>query len=243
VFAELNRSEILREYPKNPLLNERIPHYKVRMGYGLHFGWAIEGAIGSPHKVDASYLSPHVNVAERLEGATKQYGVPFLLSGEIYDLFSPELKNYSRLVDVICVKGSEEPERMYTANVSDKALKFPKTDNLVQEMDQGRRIYSFKRILKGSMLKGNSVGPSLFEYDKDIPIITCYISDDFLKLYNIAMKAYVQGDWKMAQDHFSKAFELDPKDGPSSCIYAIMQEYGFNTPKDWKGYRILNEKG
>jgi len=121
VFAELNRSEILREYPKNALLNERIPHYKVRMGYGLHFGWAIEGAIGSPHKVDASYLSPHVNVAARLEGCTKQYGVPFLLSGEIYDLFSPELKSYARLVDVICVKGSEEPERMYTANVSDKA--------------------------------------------------------------------------------------------------------------------------
>ena len=56
-------------------MNERIPHYKVRMGYGLHFGWAIEGAIGSPKKVDASYLSPHVNVAARLEGATKEYGI------------------------------------------------------------------------------------------------------------------------------------------------------------------------
>jgi class 3 adenylate cyclase len=160
VFAELNRSEILREYPKNALLNERIPHYKVRMGYGLHFGWAIEGAIGSPHKVDASYLSPHVNVSARLEGSTKQYGVPFLLSGDLFDLFSPELQAYARLVDVICVKGGEEAERMYTANVSDKALKFPKTDNLVQELDQSKRIYSFKRILKGSMLKGNSVGPS-----------------------------------------------------------------------------------
>ena len=72
----MNRSDQLREYPKNPRLNERIPNYKVKMGYGLHFGWAIEGAIGSQHKVDASYLSPHVNVAGRLEGATKQYGIP-----------------------------------------------------------------------------------------------------------------------------------------------------------------------
>lgn len=240
VFAELNRSEILREYPKNALLCERIPNYKVRMGYGLHFGWAIEGAIGSPHKVDASYLSPHVNVAARLEGDTKAYGVPFLLSGDIYDLFSTELKSFARLVDVICIKGSDEPERMYTANVSDIALKFPKTDNLVEELDQAKRIYNFKRILKSSILQGNTVGPSLFEYDKDIPIITCYIQDEFLKLYNMAMKSYVQGDWKMAKNYFEQGFKIDPKDGPSNCIYGIIQEHNFNAPGNWKGYRVVN---
>jgi hypothetical protein len=32
---------------------------KVSLGYGMHFGWAIEGAIGSNLKIDASYLSPH----------------------------------------------------------------------------------------------------------------------------------------------------------------------------------------
>ena len=42
------------------------------MGFGLHVGWAIEGAIGSVYKIDASYLSPHVNMAARLEAATKQ---------------------------------------------------------------------------------------------------------------------------------------------------------------------------
>jgi len=41
------------------------------MGFGLHMGWAIEGAIGSEFKIDASYLSPNVNLAARLEGATR----------------------------------------------------------------------------------------------------------------------------------------------------------------------------
>ena len=58
-----------------------MPHYKVKMGLGLHVGWAIEGAIGSVYKIDASYLSPNVNMASRLEAATKQYGIPFLMSG------------------------------------------------------------------------------------------------------------------------------------------------------------------
>mmetsp|Transcript_11634 Transcript_11634/g.31263 ORF Transcript_11634/g.31263 Transcript_11634/m.31263 type:complete len:91 (+) Transcript_11634:2835-3107(+) len=51
--------------------------------FGIHLGWAIEGAIGSNMKIDASYLSPHVNISSRLEAATKQYGVMMLISGEV----------------------------------------------------------------------------------------------------------------------------------------------------------------
>lgn len=54
--------------------------FQVRMGFGLHAGWAIEGAVGSLQKVDATYLSPHVNMAARLETSSKQYGVPLLAS-------------------------------------------------------------------------------------------------------------------------------------------------------------------
>jgi len=32
---------------------------------------AIEGAVGSPLKVDATYLSPNVNMAARLEAASR----------------------------------------------------------------------------------------------------------------------------------------------------------------------------
>ena len=41
------------------------------MGFGLHVGWSIEGAIGSSYKIDASYLSPNVKMSEKLEGGTK----------------------------------------------------------------------------------------------------------------------------------------------------------------------------
>ena len=49
---------------------EKIPGFRVRMGFGLHVGWGIEGAIGSEFKIDASYLSPNVNLAARLEAAS-----------------------------------------------------------------------------------------------------------------------------------------------------------------------------
>ena len=64
-------SEKLAKYKLNEGLNSRMPNYSVKMGFGLHVGWAIEGAIGSNFKIDASYLSPNVNMASRLEAATK----------------------------------------------------------------------------------------------------------------------------------------------------------------------------
>merc|ERR1711988_1695328 len=77
-------------------LYKRFPGYKVRIGSGLHVGWAIEGAIGSNRKINASYLSPHVNFTEYLESSTKAYGVPLLISEQFYNLLSEEVLLYVR---------------------------------------------------------------------------------------------------------------------------------------------------
>lgn len=91
-MAGITLSHSLKKYKKHPGLQARMKGYRVKMGFGLHFGWAIEvttasfnhfsqthmilmlfkkGAIGSDFKIDASYLSPNVNMASRLEAATK----------------------------------------------------------------------------------------------------------------------------------------------------------------------------
>jgi hypothetical protein len=36
---------------------KRIPGYVASSGFGLHSGWAIQGAIGTEFKIDAIYLS------------------------------------------------------------------------------------------------------------------------------------------------------------------------------------------
>ena len=69
---------------------------QVRLGFGLHVGWAIEGAIGSEYKIDASYLSPNVNMASRLEAATKQYGVSILLSEDFVCMLSASVRDRVR---------------------------------------------------------------------------------------------------------------------------------------------------
>jgi class 3 adenylate cyclase len=83
------------------------------MGFGLHYGWAIEGAVGSERKVDATYLSPHVNMAARLEKATRQYDCSILVTEEMYNRMSPGVQKNLRAVDRVLVVGSSWPMKIY----------------------------------------------------------------------------------------------------------------------------------
>jgi hypothetical protein len=65
---------------------------------GCHISWLlllprpVPRPSGSEYKIDASYLSPNVNLASRLEAATKQFGVDILLSQDFVDCLSPRVR-------------------------------------------------------------------------------------------------------------------------------------------------------
>lgn len=111
VIAGINKSEKLLELSKNESLLKELnaSEFKVSMGFGLHIGWGIEGAIGSKFKIDASYLSPNVNMAARLEAATRQFGVHMLISGLLESYASDPVKKLLRRIDRVTVKGSIQP--------------------------------------------------------------------------------------------------------------------------------------
>lgn len=93
LFSISSQSPALRHYASDIRLQRRFgTDFRVQVGLGLHFGIAIEGAIGSDLKVDASYLGADVNLASRLESATKQLGVPLLMSQQFVNLLSPQLQ-------------------------------------------------------------------------------------------------------------------------------------------------------
>merc|ERR1719169_54713 len=104
VIAAINKNAVLAQYRNHPGLTRRMPNYRVRMGFGLHSGWAIEGAIGSEFKIDASYLSPNVNMASRLEAATKQYGATILISHWLMETCSPAMRALCRRIDQVRLK-------------------------------------------------------------------------------------------------------------------------------------------
>jgi class 3 adenylate cyclase len=86
VVVELNRDRQILAYRSDDRLVLGNDAFKLRMGFGLHAGWAIEGAVGSLQKVDATYLSPHVNMTARMEAASKQFGVPILMTETFHEV-------------------------------------------------------------------------------------------------------------------------------------------------------------
>merc|ERR1719408_829926 len=94
----MKNSPEIQKLSSDERLQRKLPGYMVRMGSGLHLGWAIEGAVGSSHKVDATYLSTRVNI---------------LMSNALVDSFGEKLRGECRAIDHVTVKGSEVPLMLY----------------------------------------------------------------------------------------------------------------------------------
>jgi len=86
VLIEINRDKQVLGYRGDKRLVSGGELFKLRMGFGLNAGWAIEGAVGSSQKVDATYLSPHVNMAARMEAASRQFNVPILMTEKFFEV-------------------------------------------------------------------------------------------------------------------------------------------------------------
>lgn len=237
ILVEINTSPNIVSYRKHSGLLERMPGFAVKMGFGLHLGWAIEGAIGSDLKVDASYLSPHVNMASRLEAATKQYGVPLLVSGSLVSCLNPRIAKYCRHIDTVTVKGSNEPEQLYTSDIETQDL------GVWTEQPYTKVLAVRKRNdLLTDMESPDFDATQLLERTKGLSQLRLNFTSEFLEGFEQGLQHYLQGHWSAARRQMEQTLELRPRDGPAHALMAVMGEWNWQAPADWPGYRALTEK-
>jgi len=114
VQGAVHRSPLLAAYRSHPGLQFRLGNRcRVNLSMSLHAGWAIEGAVGSEFKIDASYLSPHVRMAQDLEAVIESYGVPMVVSQAVIDLCDPQLAQNCRMIDSLRIKGVDKAIPLY----------------------------------------------------------------------------------------------------------------------------------
>ncbi|KAJ1613356.1 membrane associated adenylyl cyclase [Cryptosporidium canis] len=134
-------------------IQERMPNYRVKLGFGLHYGWAIEGAIGSEYKIDASYLSPNVNLSSRLESATKHYGVNILFSHYLFEKLSVNMKTFCRKIDCVTLKGSKQPIELYTIDI-DTEVQIDDKNTTIHQSEKNKINYRvFSEFFKDDNIK------------------------------------------------------------------------------------------
>ena len=105
-FQMLKDLEIFNEEVER----EGIPAFG--MGLGINTATVVVGNMGSTQRFDYTCLGDGVNLAARLEGQSKPYGVKLVVGPQTAEL----VRDVYQVVelDLIAVKGKTEPARIYT---------------------------------------------------------------------------------------------------------------------------------
>uniref|UniRef100_A0A0G4H167 Guanylate cyclase domain-containing protein n=1 Tax=Chromera velia CCMP2878 TaxID=1169474 RepID=A0A0G4H167_9ALVE len=235
IIVEMRRSTEVRGFEHDPRILGRFGEgFQLRIGYGLHVGWAIEGAIGSDFKIDASYLSPHVNFTERLQEATKMYMVPLLMSEPFYVMLSTKAKDRIRKIDVVKPSVSiDKPIGIYTFDV--------KEDHIEPSVDAEDFIGEFRTPDDMDDIPKDHIYGAGAEFaflcDADILKLQQDLPEEFLSLHRRALIQYTEGQWSEAKKLFEECLEIMPHDGPTLALLDFMAERDDEPPEDFPGFR------
>ncbi len=246
-------------------LYDRLPGYRCRIGCGLHFGWAIEGAIGTDKKIDASYISPHVNWSECLEAWTKEYGVPLLMSEPFFRLLSPNASKLCRQIDRIKKNVFDDVISIYTydANLDidfrkEKAEQFSGAKEDVplhrNPFDKTQPIQLNTRTSRRENAKSSRIIVSveqpeiilsdfsvdIWNDDTDMMLLRMHFDDECRSTWDEGLDCFLGGNWASAVDKFKNVLDrLDGNDGPSKFLLKYIEAHDSVCPFDWSGYRDL----
>lgn len=132
VHAALDMRQALRELNQERHAAGNIPW---AIGIGIHQGDAVAGSIGSPEKMEPTVIGDAVNLASRLEGQCKPFGLDIIFSEAVARHVHDEILVQS--VAWVIVKGKSEPVGLFTALGRTGEPVHPATMNYLQSYEAG----------------------------------------------------------------------------------------------------------
>jgi len=92
---------------------QRGGYQQIAIGIGLNTGPLMLGTVGGQNRMDGTVIADAVNIASRVEGLTKIYGTPLLITEQTYLKLVDPLQYHIRVIDAVKVKGKSEVVTVY----------------------------------------------------------------------------------------------------------------------------------
>eukprot|EP00929_Paragymnodinium_shiwhaense_P045546 TRINITY_DN2325_c0_g4_i1.p1 TRINITY_DN2325_c0_g4~~TRINITY_DN2325_c0_g4_i1.p1 ORF type:complete len:1012 (+),score=223.43 TRINITY_DN2325_c0_g4_i1:326-3361(+) len=244
IYGAVNRSLTLSTYRTHPGLQNRLgKDCRVRLSFGMHAGWAIEGAVGTEFKIDASYLSPNVSIATTVESATSIYKVPILIAESLHGLMTPKIASQCRLIDRVIIRGSPLPMNLYSLDLDYRHVKVdsPRDPKIGWNSRTRFKIRQYLEAEKMHHISPEVQMSDVMEAAEDIWQMRRPFKAQFTHVFNMGYQNYALGEWQVAKRLLSDTRNyLSVEDGPSAALISFMESYKFKAPDSWQGVRELN---
>jgi adenylate cyclase len=122
-----------------------LPGFSIRIG--LHSAPVLVGNIGAASRLNYTAVGDGVNLASRLEGLCKHYGVGCIVSATTYAAVSGEM--LARCLDRVAVKGKREPLYIYELMLP-RAAATQADQDFVTAFEEALELYFMRRFAEAA---------------------------------------------------------------------------------------------
>ena len=147
------------------LQREKAGLTPITAGIGIHSGPLMMGVIGDTLRMDTGVVSDSVNTASRMEGLTKYFQAPILMSDATYSKLKHPDSYAHRFLGKVVVKGRKEVVEIYEFYGGDEEAIFEKKSLINKRFGEALSFYYKKEFSQAASI----LDQLLDEYPDDTP--------------------------------------------------------------------------
>ena len=146
MLKRLAKYNLTRGRPGRPIIN---------IGVGLNTGLLMLGTIGGENRMDGTVISDAVNLASRVEGLTKVYGTPLLITEHTYKKLADPFQYLMRVIDATKVKGKSSVVTVYEVFDADPPDTIAFKNETIEDFEPGFVLYHSDEVADAKPLFEN----------------------------------------------------------------------------------------